>query len=156
MLDPFQAGNLVDEWLDLGIVRWLQMRSVAPNGPRNVWSLHDPSLAVAAVPRHAIFPYTAGQPGRGILYPFTEPASGEWHSPWQDTALDMSREVVRKVLAHHYERPESRLRAITTEMINLPDYAHNAKFSLIDQNAAIGRFVRQTWASISAPACAPA
>ena len=35
-------------------------------------------------------------------------------------------------------------------MINLPDYAHNARFSLIGQNAAIARFVRETWAVVSA------
>jgi hypothetical protein len=33
-------------------------------------------------------------------------------------------------------------------MINLPDYAHSAKFSLIGQNAAIAQFVRDTWAEI--------
>jgi len=41
------------------------------------------------------------------------------------------------------------LKYITTEMINLPDYGHNAKFSLIDQNAAIAAFVRDTWADLN-------
>ncbi|RZI77021.1 MAG: xylose isomerase [Variovorax sp.] len=154
VLDPFQPGNLVDEWLSMGIVRWLQVRSVAPNGPRNLWSLNDPTNAVAAVPAHSIFPYRAGEPGRGILYPFTEPAPGAWHSPWDDSRLECTREVVRKVLAHHREQPDSRLRAITTEMINLPDYAHNARFSLIGENAAIARFVRETWAASEATAVA--
>jgi hypothetical protein len=149
VLDPFQPGNLVDLWLDMGIVRWLQVRSVAPNGPRNIWSLNDPANAVAAVPQYSIFPYVAGEPGRGILYPFTRPEPGEWHSPWEDSQLGCTREVVRKVLAHHHAQPDSRLRAITTEMINLPDYAHNARFSLIGQNAAIARFVRETWAGLA-------
>jgi hypothetical protein len=57
--------------------------------------------------------------------------------------------VVRKVLSHHAHTSASELRAITTEMINLPDYAHNARFSLIGQNAAIARYVRETWAEIT-------
>lgn len=152
VLDPFQPGNFVDQWLEMGIVRWLQVRSVAPNGPRNAWSLGDSGEAVAAVPEHSIFPYAKGEPGRGILYPFTEPAPGEWHSPWDAGALACTREVVRKVLAYHHTHEDSPLRWITTEMINLPDYAHNARFSLIGQNAAIARFVREQWAALAGPA----
>jgi hypothetical protein len=150
VLDPFEPGNFVDQWLDMGIVRWLQVRSVAPDGPRNIWSISDPADTVAAVPEHSIFPYRPGEPGRGILYPFTEPAPGEWHSPWDAQRLACCKEVVRKVLAHHRDHADSPLRWITTEMINLPDYAHNARFSLIGQNAAIARFIRDTWASSGA------
>lgn len=145
-LDPRLPNSLVDDWLDAGIVRWLQVRAAAPNGPRNLWSILDASQPVAAVPEHSLFDYKAGGPGRGILYPFTRPMPGQWHSAWDPTALDCTKAVVRKVLAHHASNPEPRLRAITTEMINLPDYAHNARFSLIEQNAAIARFVRETWA----------
>ena len=35
-------------------------------------------------------------------------------------------------------------------MINLPDYAHNARFSLIGQNAAIATYLRETWDGIRA------
>lgn len=150
VLDPFQPGNFVDQWLEMGIVRWLQVRSVAPNGPRNRWSISDSADMVAAVPDHSIFPYRSGEPGRGILYPFTAPAEGEWHSPWDERQLDCTKEVVRKVLAYHRSHEESPLRWITTEMINLPDYAHNARFSLIGQNAAIARFVREAWAQSDA------
>lgn len=150
VLDPFQPGNFVDQWIEMGIVRWLQLRSVAPNGPRNRWSISDPTDAVAAVPEHSIFPYRSGEPGRGILYPFAAPADGEWHSHWDESKLDCTKEVVRKVLAYHRSHDDSPLRWITTEMINLPDYAHNARFSLIDQNAAIARFVRETWAQSGA------
>lgn len=149
VLDPREDGSLVDQWLDAGFVRWLQVRAVAPNGPRNTWSVLDRTQAVAAVPEHSIFPYRDGEPGRGILYPFTEPAPGAWHSPWQATQLEPCKAVVRKVLAHHARHPGSRLAAITTEMINLPDYAHNAGFSLIGENAAIARFVRETWAALA-------
>ena len=148
-LDPRRPGSLLDQWLAMGIVRWLQVRSVAPNGPRNAWSILDPTQAVAAVPKYALFEYRAGEPGRGILYPFEEPGPEEWHSPWNAAALDCTKAVVLKVLRHHAATPDSGLRAITTEMINLPDYAHNARFSLIGQNAAIARFVRETWSQVA-------
>lgn len=148
VLDPFEAGNLVDEWLGLNIVRWLQVRAAVPNGPRNVWAPHDPDVPVAAVPTPLIFPMKAGDPGRGILYPFTRPAPGEWHSEWHSHRLEATREVVRKVLRHHASQAGSRLRYITTEMIAQPDYALNAKFSLIGQNAAIAAFVRSTWSAL--------
>lgn len=149
-LDPRKPGSLVDQWLEMGIVRWLQVRSVAPNGPRNLWSTIDPSQVVAAVPKYSIFEYSPGQPGRGILYPFTRPAPGEWHSPWDESLLECTKAVVHKVLEHHARSSRSRLRAITTEMINLPDYAHNARFSLIGQNSAIAQFVRDAWTDLRA------
>lgn len=152
VLDPRHDDSFIDRWLTMGIVRWLQVRAVAPNGPRNLWSVADPTLAVAAVPEHSLYPYRAGEPGRGILYPFTEPAVGEWHSPWHDAALDCTRAVVRKVLRHHHGHADSPLRWITTEMINLPDYAHNARFSLIGQNAAIAAYLRRSWDEIAVAA----
>jgi hypothetical protein len=151
VLDPFEPGNLCDEWLALGIVRWLQVRAAAPNGPRNLWSRFDPGQALAAVPDDPVPTVGPGDPGRGILYPFTRPEPGEWHSPWFAYMLEPAKEVVRKVLRHHARDPRQRLHYVTTEMINLPDYAHNARFSLIGQNAAIARYVRDTWAEISRP-----
>ena len=147
ILDPFEPGSLCEEWLRMGIVKWMQVRSVAPNGPRNTWARFDPEAKVAALPKFPSMKVAPGDPGRGILYPFAKPAPGEWHSPWHAYALEPTKEVVRKVLAHHANTPTSRLQAITTEMITLPDYALNAKFSLIGQNAAIAHFVRDTWRS---------
>lgn len=152
VLDPFEEGNLCDEWLSMGIVRWLQVRAAVPNGPKNLWSLFDPDQALAAVPDDPVQQVRPGDPGRGILYPFTRPAPGEWHSPWFAYLLEPAKEVVRKVLRHHAQDKAKRLDFITTEMINLPDYGHNARFSLIGQNAAIARFVREAWAAINAPA----
>jgi hypothetical protein len=63
--------------------------------------------------------------------------------------LEPMKEVVRKVLRYHRDDPRKRLSFITTEMINLPDYADSARFSLIQQNAAIASFVRATWASLN-------
>ena len=146
ILDPFEAGNLCDEWLELGIVRWLQVRSAVPNGPKNIWSVAEPGQPVAGMPMIE----EGGEPavGRGIMYPFTKPGPGEWHSPWHAYKLEPTKEVVRKALRYHKADPEKRLNYITTEIINLPDYGHNAIFSLIDQNAAAAQFVRDTWAEI--------
>jgi hypothetical protein len=133
ILDPFEPGNLCDEWLSLGIVRWMQVRPAVPNGPKNIWSdVRDEQ----------------GRIGRGVMYPFTRPNPGEWHSPWYAYKLEPAKEVVRKVLRHHQNNPASRLKFITTEMINPPNYGHNARFSLIEQNAAVARFVRNTWAGM--------
>ena len=87
--------------------------------------------------------------GRGIMYPFIKPQPGEWHSPWSACMLEPTKEVVRKVLRYHKNDTEKRLKYITTEMINLPGYGHNAKFSLIDQNTAIAKYVRDVWADIN-------
>ena len=146
ILDPFETGNLCDEWLELGIVRWLQVRPAAPNGPKNIWSVAEPGKPVAGMPEipEGSEPIT----GRGIMYPFTKPAPGEWHSPWYAYKLEPTKEVVRKVLRWHKNDPARRLDYITTEMINLPDYGHNAKFSLIGQNAAVAQFVRDVWDEI--------
>ncbi|WP_150301315.1 apurinic/apyrimidinic endonuclease family protein [Pseudomonas profundi] len=149
ILDPFEKGNLLDEWLELNIVRWLQVRCVAPNGPRNLWAPHDPDISAEAIAKQSSFELLKGEPGRGILYPFTRPAPGEWHSEWHAYNVEPTKEVVRKVLNHHLCRLDSRLRYITTEMITLPDYALNAKFSLIGQNAAIAKFIRATWKQLT-------
>ena len=149
ILDPFEPGNILDEWLDLGIVRWMQVRSVAPNGPKNLWSVYNPGASLAGQPMANEQPNVPGKPCRGILYPFAKPAPGEWHSPWHAWKLEPTKEVVRKVLGWHKRDPKKRLNFVTTEMINLPDYAHNARFSLIGQNAAIAKFVRETWDAIA-------
>lgn len=147
ILDPFEPNNLCDEWLELGIVRWLQVRSAAPNGPKNIWSKAEPGVSVAGMPELE----EGDDPivGRGIMYPFIKPKPGEWHSPWSACMLEPTKEVVRKALQYQKNDPQKRLKYITTEMINLPDYGHNAKFSLIDQNAAIAKFVRDEWARIN-------
>jgi len=149
VLDPFEMGNLCDEWLAMGIVRWLQVRPAVPNGPKNIWSKAEPGKPIAGMPelKEGDDPVI----GRGIMYPFSKPEPDEWHSPWHAYLLEPTKEVVRKVLDYHKNDPDKRLKYITTEMINLPDYGHNAKFSLIGQNAAVAQFVRDTWADLNTP-----
>jgi hypothetical protein len=143
VLDPFEAGNLCDEWLDLGIVRWTQLRTVGPNQPLNLWCPNDPG----APPGDTL---AYGPYARGIQYPITRPAPGEWHSPWHAYMVEPSKEAIRKVLRHHAANPASRLKFITTEMINLPDYGLGAKYNLFEQNVACARFIRQAWAEVLA------
>jgi hypothetical protein len=137
VLDPFESGNLCDLWLEMGIVLWAQLRPAAPNGPKNIW-VHD----------------EAGNPGRGIQYPFFRPSKGEWHSDWYAYKVEPSKEAIRRILRYHLDHPNSPLQYITTEMINLPDYGMNAKYSLIEHNIACAKWIRQTWDELSAQNCA--
>jgi hypothetical protein len=50
------------------------------------------------------------------------------------------------VLRHHFANPrESRLRWITTDMIDMADYGGGVNYSLIEQNIAIAQWIRDTW-----------
>jgi hypothetical protein len=141
ILDPFEDGSLCAQWLDLGIVRWTQLRTVGPNQPMNLWCPNDPK----APPGDTL---AYGPHARGIQYPITKPAPGEWHSPWHAYLIEPSKEAIRKVLRHHATSPSSRLKYITTEMINLPDYGLGAKYDLFEQNVACARFIREAWAEV--------
>ncbi|MCX7153247.1 MAG: xylose isomerase [Proteobacteria bacterium] len=143
ILDPLEEGSLCDEWLDLGIVRWAQMRPVAPNQPMNLWCRNDPSAPVPDILQY-------GEYARGIQYPMIRPAPDEWHSPWNAYLLEPSKEAIRKTLRHHIKTPTSRLKYITTEMINLPDYGMGAKYNLFENNVACARFIRKAWAEVKA------
>ena len=133
VLDPFEPGSLCEQWLDMGIVRWAQLRAAGPNQPLNLWHRNED-----------------GSPGRGIQYPMLRPGPGEWHSPWHAYLLEPSKEAIRKVLAYHHAHPHSPLRHLTTEFINLPDYGLGAGYDLLAQNVAAARFMRQAWDEICA------
>lgn len=128
ILDPFDEGSLCDRWLDLNIVKWTQLRTVGPNQPKNLWHRNED-----------------GAFARGIQYPISKPASGEWHSQWSAYMLEPSKEAIRKALRYHITHPNSPLQFITTEMINLPDYGLGAKYNLFEQNVAAARFIRRAW-----------
>ena len=112
----------------MNIVKWTQLRTVAPNQPKNLWHRNDD-----------------GQFARGIQYPIVKPREGEWHSPWSAYLLEPSKEAIRKALRYHITHPQSPLKFITTEMINLPDYGLGAKYNLLDQNIAAAKFIRRAW-----------
>lgn len=133
VLDPFEDGSLCDEWLDLNIVSFVQFRPAAPNGPPNIWATDE-----------------NGNRGRGIQYPFTKPLPGEWHSPWHGYKGEPSKEALRKVFRYHLTHEDSPLRFVSTEMINLPDYGMNARYSLFEHNVACARWIRATWKNMKA------
>ena len=133
VLDPFEAGNLLSEWLALDVVDFAQFRPVAPNNPRNVWA-RNPD----------------GSMPRGILYPFVKPSPGEWHSPWSAHRLEACKEAIRTIFRYHLTHEASPLKYMITELITTADYAMNAGFSVIDQSAACGRWLRESWAQLKA------
>jgi hypothetical protein len=133
VLDPFERGNLYEEWLALNVVDFAQFRPVVPNNPRNIWGVNPD-----------------GTLPRGILYPMVKPAPGEWHSPWHAYKLEACKEGLRTAMRYHLTNPSSPLKYVITEMIPQPDYAMNAPFSLIEQNAACGRWIREQWSQLKA------
>ena len=143
ILDPFDERSLCDQWLSLGIVRWTQLRAVAPNQPPNLWCPNDPGAPAGDTLAYGEFV-------RGIQYPCARPGAGQWHSDWQAYLLEPSKEAIRKVLRHHVRTPGSRLKYLSTEMINLPDYGLNAKYDLFEQNVECARFIRQAWEEVKA------
>jgi len=132
ILDPFEPGNIIDQWIEENMTVWHSMRPVAPGGPKNLWANHPD-----------------GRAGRACQYPFTRPRPGEFHSPWSAWRIEPSKEVVRRVLRFHHQRADSRLRYLTTEIIDLPDYGAGARYSLFEQSVAVAQWMRTTWDEIA-------
>jgi hypothetical protein len=132
ILDPFEPGNIVDSWIGRNMTVWLAVRPVAPNGPKNLWARDS-----------------QGNFGRACQYPFMRPRPGEFHSDWYAYKVEPCKEVVRKVLRHHRDNATSRLRYITTEIVDLIDYGANARYSLFEQSVAIARWIRNTWSEMN-------
>lgn len=84
-------------------------------------------------------------------YPFVKPKPGEWHSQWHAYRVEPCKGVVRQMFRHHLGTPNSPLRYITTDMIDMADYGENA-YSLFEQNVAIAAWLRSTWDEIVAEA----
>lgn len=131
VLDPFEDGNLCQEWLSQGVVHFAQFRPVSPHNPINLWARNpDGSLP------------------RGIMYPFMRPRAGEWHSRWFAHELATCKEAFRLVMRHHLTHPSSQLKYVITEMIPSADYGMNAKFSLLEHNAACAAWIRKEWSHL--------
>ncbi len=129
VIDPYEPGNVLDEWIGEDMTTWLQVRPVAPNGPRNPGELKP-----------------GGHWGRACQYPFKRPAPGEWFHPWHAYRVAPCKEVVRRVLRRHLSSPaKSGLRWITTDMIDMADYGGGVGSSLIEQNIAIAEWIRATY-----------
>ncbi|MBL8378366.1 MAG: xylose isomerase [Burkholderiales bacterium] len=134
IIDPYEEGNVLDEWIAEDMIPWLQVRPVSPAGPKNRWAL------------------TAdGHWGRACQYPFVKPRPGEWHSSWHAWRVEPCKEVVRRVFRRHLTHAAtSPLRYLTTDMIDMPDYGDGARYSLFEQNVAIAQWLRKTYAEIKA------
>jgi hypothetical protein len=132
-IDPYEEGNVLDEWIAQDMITWLQVRPVSPNGPKNPGELKE-----------------GGHWGRACQYPFKRPRAGEWFHPWHAYRTEPCKEVVRRVLRRHFENPKSPLRWITTDMIDMADYGGGVNYSLIEQNIAIAEWIRATYASLKA------
>ena len=131
VLDPFESNSILSEWLALDAIPFAQFRPVAPHNPRNLWAKNaDGSLP------------------RGIMYPFLKPGPGEWHSPWHAYKLATCKEAFRVILRYHLTHASSPLKYVITEMIARADYGLNAKFSLLEHNAACARWIRETWSRL--------
>ena len=128
VLDPFKPGSVCQNWIDAGYVGHMHARSAAPNGPPNVWA------------RQA-----NGKPGRGIQYPFIQPAPGEWHSDWDAARLEPWKEVVRQFLRRHAAGDGDPVATISTEFIPQADYGGGARYSLFDNAIACATWIREEW-----------
>ena len=131
VLDPFEAGNLADEWLGMNMVWWQQNRPAVPNGPKNRWATGEDGL-----------------PGRGVQYPFVRPRPGEWYDEWHAYLLEPTKEVVRKTLRYHLTHDDSPLQLMTVDYINLPDYGLGVGYNTFESSVAVARFIRSTLAEI--------
>ena len=135
VLDPYQARNICDEWIDAGWVRHCHARSVIPNNPKNIDAQDE-----------------AGNPGRGIQYPFKKPKRGAYHGKWDEASLEPWKEVMRKLMTYHASDPRSPLGQISTEFIPNFDYGEGCKYSLFEQAVECTEWMRATWKSIRSKA----
>ena len=129
VLDPYQDGNVCDQWIGKGYVWHCHARVAIPNNPKNIWGKHPD-----------------GRVGRGIQYPFIQPAPGEYHSPWDEAKLEPWKEVVRHLLAHHAAYDDSPLGQISTEFIPGPDYGMGNKYSIFEHSVACAKWIKGLWA----------
>jgi hypothetical protein len=131
ILDPFKDGNVSDQWIDAGWIKHCHARAAIPNNPKNLDTVTE-----------------AGKPGRGIQYPFKQPEPGQYHSEWQEEALEPWKETIRSLMRHHAADPKGQLGQISTEFIPGPDYGQGCKYSLFEQSVACVQWMRETWTNI--------
>lgn len=139
ILDPFVPGNVAGEWIARNYVCHAHARPAVPANPVNILAKHPD-----------------GSYGRGVQYPFIEPAPGQWHAPWDAERLAPWKEVVRQLLSHHATRADSALGQISMEIIPATDYGAGAGYSLLDNNIACAHWIRETWATLQSGSDSPA
>ena len=133
ILNPFDEGNVVDQWIDHGYVWHCHARAAVPNNPKNIWGRHED-----------------GSVGRGIQYPFLEPKAGEYHSEWNEENLEPWKEAIRHLLRYHATHDDSKLGQISTEFIVGADYGMGNKYSIFEHSMACAQWLRDTWEATQA------
>ena len=128
VLDPYVERSICRQWIERGLVQHAHARAAIPNNPRNT-----------------AYHYEDGTPGRGVQYPFIEPAPGEYVAPWDGAKLEPWKEVVRQLFAYHTDHDDSPLGQISTEFIPGPDYGAGHGYSLFEHSVACARWLRQAW-----------
>jgi hypothetical protein len=135
VLDPFTDGDVCSEWIGNNWIGHCHARSAIPNNPLNLDARDD-----------------NGNPGRGIQYPFVQPAPGTYHTPWRAEALEPWKKVVRCLLRHHARSDDSSLGQISTEFIPNLDYGEGCRYSLFEQAIACVEWMRGEWERAQAAA----
>ncbi len=133
VLDPFAPGNVIQEWTDAGWIRHCHARAAVPNNPKNITGKHPD-----------------GSVGRGIQYPFKQPAPGEYHADWDESLLEPWKEGIRILMRHHAKDSTGKLGQISTEFIPGTDYGEGCKYSLFEQAIACVEWMRAEWETIRA------
>ena len=128
VIDPYDPNCVTHQWISSGWVAHCHARAAVPNNPKNTPAIGDD-----------------GQCGRGIQYPFRQPAEGEYHAVWDESRLDPWKEVVRDLMRYHATHDDSRLGQISTEFIPNLDYGEKCKYSLFEHSIACAQWMRSTW-----------
>ena len=105
VVDPFQPGDVIAEWVSAGWIRHCHACAVVHNNPKNI-PAHHPD----------------GSVGRGIQYPFIEPGEDGYHDPWSAEALETWKEGMRILLRHRAQDTSAKLGQISTKFIPNTDY----------------------------------
>ncbi|WP_426078751.1 xylose isomerase [Janthinobacterium sp. PSPC3-1] len=125
LLHPDSATSLYAQWLARGWVVHAHARSVQSPGVPNPW-MRRGELA-----------------GRGIQYPFTAPAPGSYHGPWDESELAPWKLAVTQLLDWKKAHRGSPLAQISCEFIPFADYGGASRYSILEQNVACARWLAQ-------------
>lgn len=135
-LDPFNSDSYADDWLNRNLITWSQVRPAVPNNPVNWWAFETG-------------PYEGlgnNRPGRGIQYPFNQPDKDEWHTDfWHAYKLAPSKEVIRKVIDSYICKPDSKIKIMTVDNINLESYGLNWKYNMFQDSCSVAKYIRELY-----------
>ena len=136
-LDPFYSDSYADQWLNRNLVHWGQVRPAVPNNPRNLCSEETSPWEG----------HGYGRPGRGIQYPFSQPNTGEWSTDtWHAHKLAATKEVIRKMIDHYLSSPNTNLRMMTVDNINLWSYGLGWTYNMFQDSCKVAEYIREIYA----------